>query len=204
MPKEARATEDAVTRWVEDLKRGIQPEINSRRIFERYYGWVLRFFLRRGLLHHRAEELAQDVLFQALSKIDSFREDASFDSWLFAIAANSLRNEKRWRSRKKRDGPEVSMDSANRSDMDPVELITKTESPAKARFEAQRMEALDQAIDRLSERPKQCIRLRLKGYDYTEIAELLRMSPSTVRVHVATSKKRLEKELGDTFGPWID
>ena len=38
-----------------------------------------------------AEDIMQDSLIKAIDKIDSFRGDASFGTWLYAIALNEAR-----------------------------------------------------------------------------------------------------------------
>lgn len=193
-----------VLRWIEALQRGEDAEANSRRVFRQYYAWVHRFFARRGADDARAEELAQEVFFQAFQRIGSFRGDGSFESWLFAIAANLWRNENRHRKRQKRDRPEVSIDVEADDEAAPIQVVDGAESPAEETFNKERLAALDQAIRQLPEKQQDCIRLRLAGHDYPDIAELLRLSPSTARVHVFSARKRLTKTFGDAFGQWVD
>ena len=190
--------------WVEELQRGTDVEGNSRRLFTRYYGWVRQFFARRGSSRARAEELAQEVFFQGFQRIGSYRGDGSFEAWLFAIAANHWRNERRRLSRQMRDRPEVSIDARASANGPPIVVADGGESPARSVFNNERLRALETAIDQLPEKPRDCVRLRLTGYDYREIAELLRLSPSTARVHVYTARRRLREQFGDDFGNWLD
>ncbi|MCP4663711.1 MAG: hypothetical protein GY856_50645, partial [bacterium] len=37
-----------ILRWIRELQGGIAVDTNSRRLFKRYYGWVLGFIERRG------------------------------------------------------------------------------------------------------------------------------------------------------------
>src|SRR5437899_274375 len=50
-----------------------------------------RFFRDRG----RAEEMAQEVFLRAFRGLAGWRRDASFSTWLFALAANLYRSELR-------------------------------------------------------------------------------------------------------------
>lgn len=193
-----------VLQWVAELQRGHEVEHNSRRIFKLYYGWVRGFFTRRRLPLERAEELAQETLFQAFQHIHSFRGDGSFESWLFAIAANLLRNEHRRLSQLKRDAPEISIETAALDDEKPLELVDNTATPEAAALMRERLRALDGAISKLPDRPRECIRLRLAGHGYAEIAEILRLSPSTARFHVFTARQRLKQELGEELGELED
>lgn len=187
--------------WVAELQRQTNVEFNSRRIFNRYYRWVRGFFSRRGLAAERAEDLAQETLFQALQGIRSFRSGGTFEAWLFAIAANLLRNEKRNLSRLKRAAPEVSIEAS--SPEIGAEVVDSADSPEAATFKRERLRALDRAVAELPEKPQECIRLRLAGYDYPEIGEILKLSPSTARVHVFTACQRLRDKFGEEFGEWI-
>jgi RNA polymerase sigma-70 factor (ECF subfamily) len=196
--------EREVLRWVQELQRGEEVEANSQRIFKRYYGWVRNFFIRRRMSRERAEELAQDTFFQVFERIRSFRGEGSFESWLFAITANLLRYERRRLSQQKRNAPEVPIELPDPRTGTPIEIVDDARLPEVAAFEKERQQALDRAIAQLPERPQECIRLRLAGKDYPEIAEILRLSASTARVHVFTARQRLQKELGEEFGGWFD
>lgn len=186
--------------WIAQIQQGRDVEHNSRLLFKAYYGWVRGFFTRRRLPPERAEELAQETLFQAFQHLRSFRGDGSFESWLFAIAANQLRNEHRRLSQRKRDAPEVSIEASTLDDEKPLELADGAASPEAATLMRERLREVDRAIASLPERPRDCIRLRLAGYGYAEIAELLKLSPSTARFHVFTARQRLQQELGDELG----
>jgi len=196
--------EPQVLRWVEELQREQSVEINSQRIFKRYYGWVRNFFMRRHMPLERAEELSQDTFFQLFQRIQSFRGDGTFESWLFAITANLLRYERRRLARQMRDAPEVPIESPNPTTGIVFEIADGDELPPEVAYKSERLRALDRAIARLPERPQECIRLRLAGNDYPEIAEILRLKASTARVHVFTARQRLQKEFGEEFSGWND
>ena len=54
-----------------------------------------------GLLgnHHDAEEVVQDAFVRAYHALDSFRGDASFDTWMHRITMNLARNKFHWNRR---------------------------------------------------------------------------------------------------------
>jgi RNA polymerase sigma-70 factor (ECF subfamily) len=61
-------------------------------------------------------------------------------------------------------------------------------------------ELLTQAIAGLPAQMRRCVRLRVfQDLDYDEIAEILHISPSTVKVQLFKARKRLQLELGDSF-----
>jgi RNA polymerase sigma-70 factor (ECF subfamily) len=94
---------------------------NERRVFA--------LCLRMSSDASLAEELTQDVFVRAWRKLDSFRGDSAFSSWLYPIAVNTALSERRARHRRtsrvfttddltpfekapgeKRAGPEVGFD----------------------------------------------------------------------------------------------
>lgn len=193
----------AVQRWVEELQKGINVEGNSRRLFSFYYGWVRRFFQRRSVRPEEAEELTQEVFLQVFQKVRSYRGEGTFRSWLFAAATNVLRNDRRRRSQQKRDGRPVSLETGE-PDEGTRDLKDPAVSPLETFYRRERLDALAAAIRELPEKQRDCIRLRLAGRDYAEIAVLLKLAPSTVRVHVHAARQRLVASLGEEYGPWLD
>lgn len=200
----ATVEEEQILRWVGELQRGEKIEANSQNLFKHYYAWVKNFFVRRNVPPERAEELAQDTFFQVFERIQSFRGDGSFNSWLFAITANLLRYERRRLAQQKRNAPEVPIETPDPRSGTSMEIVDGALLPEAAAYENQRRKALDQAIAQLPVRPQECIRLRLAGNDYPEIAEILRLSASTARVHVFTARQRLQEEFGEEFRGWFD
>lgn len=194
-----------VLRWVRELQRGVGVERNSRRIFTRYYGWVRGFFGRRGFAPEDAEDLTQETLLRVFHDLASFRgRDSSFDSWLFAVAANICRNERRRLGRDKRTAEVISLGSGDGQQGGEVLQIKGGEvSPERAAFEQQRRKALDRAIEKLPPQMRECLALRLgRDLKYREIATLLKIDVDTVKAHLYQARQRLRAELGEEFGQW--
>ncbi len=187
---------------VRRLQDGTATEDDSRWLFARYYRWVLGYFLRRQVPEHRAEELTQDTFLQMFREIGTFRGESTFESWLFAIAANVLRNERRRHGQEMRNAPEVPLD-ATPEDAPPLEIAADQPSPERAAFEEQRRQALGRAIAELPPQMRQCFVLRReRELKYREIAALLKISIDTVKAHLFQARQRLKADLGEELGPW--
>ena len=196
--------EAELRRRVEELRAGIAVEKNSRWLFERYYSRVLGFVRRRGL-PDPAEDLTQDTFLQVFQEIRSFRGQSSFESWLFAIAANVCRNERRRRGREKRDAPEIPLDVGDEPDAPRLEIAAEQAAPDQDAFERERRVALNRATLKLPPQMRYCLALRLdRGLKYREIAVLLKISIDTVKAHLFQARQRLKDELGDEYGKWED
>ena len=187
-----------------ELRAGVGVEINSHRVFERYYPWVRRFFSRLGYAVADCEDLAQDTLGRVFSQLESFRDEGSFKSWLFAVAANRHRNEIRRRHREKRNAAEVPI-NAPVEDGPPWEPPSPDVSPDQAAFENERREALAQAVKELPRQMGQVLALRIvQDLKYREIAAVLQISIETVKAHLSQARQRLRTELGEDYGEWVD
>ncbi len=180
--------------WVKALQQDRDIETNSRRIFKVCFGPIRGFLV--GRLHDgdRAEELVQETFLQAFQRIRSFRHDGSFEAWLFAIAANLVRNEWRRRSQQKRKADEISLDDIDTEDPD---VANSGDSPERESAARERLRAVMTAIELLPEKQQNCIRLYLAGHDYGDIGELLKIAASTARVHVHAARKRLREQFPD-------
>jgi RNA polymerase sigma-70 factor (ECF subfamily) len=66
---------------------------------------------------------------------------------------------------------------------------------------AERLRAVDSAIEALPPQQRQCLLLRaVEELSYEEIAATLRLSVHTVRNHLAQARQSLRRQLGDGFG----
>ena len=73
-----------------------------------------------------------------------------------------------------------------------------TAEPLRRLLGRERRDLVLKAIEGLPARMRRCVRLRvLQDLDYDEIAEILQLSPSTVKVQLFKARKRLQMELGD-------
>jgi RNA polymerase sigma-70 factor (ECF subfamily) len=192
-------------RTIAELQAGVRIEANSRRLFDRYYPWVRRFFVRRGYTAQDGEDLAQETLGRVFRQLSSFRNESTFDSWLFAVAANLHRNENRRRHREKRDAPEVSIDDRTSEDAPPWQPAALDASPARTAYEKERREALAKAVQELPPQMRQVLALRVDHeLKYREIAAVLQISIETVKAHLFQARQRLREELGEDHGEWED
>lgn len=193
-----------INRVVEGLRAGHEVEENARTLFRHFYPKVLRFFLGHGFDASDAEDLAQDTLRRALGGLRTFRGTSSFESWLFAIAANLRRNALRTRTRH-RANDHYSLDAETPDDAPArtTDLADERPSPEKVAYERQRLDALQRALGSLSEQKRRCLFLRLeKGLGYREIAAVLGVEINTVKSHLSQARQKLKHELGEELGNW--
>jgi RNA polymerase sigma factor (sigma-70 family) len=101
-----------------DIKRGFTVEENFRQLFERRYPQIRRFFQRKGFSPEDSYELTQETFLSVYKGLKDFRQESSFDNWMFSIAENIWRSELERRKARKRDAPLVSLDQEIASETD--------------------------------------------------------------------------------------
>jgi RNA polymerase sigma-70 factor (ECF subfamily) len=175
-----------------------------RRLFDLYSPRLYHFFSRRGFPHADCLDLTQETFLGIYKGIGAFRRDSSFETWLFTIATNAYRKRLRWGVAGKRDAPEVSLEGSSEEggSMATLDTLAATDLPAPGEemLQRERSLVLRQAIDRLPEQMRKCLILRVDHeMAYKEIAVVLRLSPETVKVHLARARRRLQEELGPYF-----
>jgi RNA polymerase sigma-70 factor (ECF subfamily) len=130
-----------------------------------------------------AEDIVQEAFGRALRGLEGFEEERPFRPWFFTIVRNVGRNTAAWRSRW---GYEPLSETLPARGGDPL-------SEAEGREVQERVEA---GLDLLSPMQRTCFRLYdLEGFSATEVAEMLGLEESTVRVHVHRARRGLRKAL---------
>lgn len=187
---------------VEQLRQGRDREQGFRQLFDRFYGPLYRFFAGRGF-GAECQDLVQETFLRAFRGMEGFRGGAPWEQWLFRIAANTAAKAWRHRGAAKRAGRAVAWEeqTAERS-LPTVDRSHGAEAPAPLRrlLDQERRERLGRAIDGLPAQMRRCVRLRVfQDLEYEEIAAVLLISPSTVKVQLFKARKRLQGELADAL-----
>lgn len=122
MPSEAAEATDE--HLVARARAGVPAAFDA--LVRRHHGRI--YGLTYGMMRNSADaaELTQDAFFSAYRKLDSFRGDASFTSWLHRIATNACLMRLRSRRRK----PEVPLDPRSSPDDDTPAPHADPEDPA--------------------------------------------------------------------------
>jgi RNA polymerase sigma-70 factor (ECF subfamily) len=190
---------------VERLRDEAGREESFRLLFDRFYGPLYRFFEHRGFSREECQDLIQETFLRVYRSCGAFRGEARWEHWLFRIAANTA--SKAWRrstaaKRGGRSDPCQGEDGEGSPPAGAGETSPGAEAPSQLRrlLDSERKELLIRALDGLPAQMRRCVRLRmLQDLDHVEIAEILQISPSTVKVQLFKARKRLRLELADNF-----
>jgi RNA polymerase sigma-70 factor (ECF subfamily) len=152
------------------------------RLYRAHVGRVHSLCLRMARDRGQAEELTQDVFVRAWEKLEQYRGDSSFSTWLHRLAVNFVVGEFRKRSRWR----EI-FASSSQSSPPPEALST---SPPTVDLE------LDRAIAGLPERARLVFVLHdIEGYKHSEIASLMGSAVGTSKAHLHRARQLLREAL---------
>jgi len=159
------------------------------------YERELYSYLRRYLgSAELAEDAFQSAFLQVHLKCDQFEEGRRFKPWLYAIATNQAIDVQR----KDRRHRAVSLDSTGGNPQVDRErklvdlMISGHPEPAARVHEEERKEALQGAIDQLSDQMRTVVHLvYYQGLKYREAAEVMRIPVGTVKSRLHTAVARL-------------
>ena len=159
--------------------------------------------LARGITGNAedAEEVVQDVFWTVVRKIDTFRGESAFGSWLYRIVANAAYQKVRGRQSRR---AEVSLDDVlplfderGRHVAPMADWSSRVDDHA---VQIDLRMALTSAIDKLPADYRTAVLLRdVEGLSHLQIAEVLSLSVPTVKSRVHRARLFLRKELGDTM-----
>jgi RNA polymerase sigma-70 factor (ECF subfamily) len=133
----------------------------------------------------RADDLVQDALERALTRLDTFQPGTNMRAWLFTILRNAFINDLR-RARLAPTAPET------------IEGMMAPAPPSQDHGLA--LGDLRRALDRLSPEMREVVLLiGLEGLSYEEAADILKVKVGTVKSRLSRGRESLRRLLdGDT------
>jgi len=161
----------------------------ARALYDAHVDRVFRICYRFAGEDHLAQDFTQETFVRAFTKIDTFRGEAAFGSWLGSIATavslNGLRTAKRFRSRE-------------------TELVDDVRAaPSRSPLEPDLERKLCRAIDDLPSGYRTVFLLHdLEGYTHAEIGEILGITAGTSKSQLFRARHRLRDELSEFAGEW--
>jgi RNA polymerase sigma-70 factor (ECF subfamily) len=153
-------------------------------LFARWAGRVLRFVERMVGEASVAEDLVQETFVRVWRARGRYRAEARFSTWLFTIAGNAARNERRRPFRRAPHEPEGD-----------ASALAADDPPADAQLAARReAKALEAALAALPPRQREALWLRaVEGLSYAEVAAALGASEMSVKALIHRARVALAR-----------
>ena len=154
-------------------------------MLENYLERICAWARGRTFSNEEAEELAQEITYQAVSGLARLRDESRFEPWLWGVASNCA---KAFRRRKGKERALFLYDV-------PENLFTETEAPEE---DEELYGKLREKIAMLSRSYRDVIMLHYyDGLSTKQIAEKLGLPEGTVTWRLSEARKRLGKECQD-------
>ena len=148
-------------------------------LYRAHSGAVFALCLRMVGDRARAEELAQEAFVRAWQRLESFRGDSAFTSWLHRLTVNVVLGDRR--SQIRRQGREA-----------PLERSSTARRPAAVGAAVD----LERAISALPPRARAVFVLfEIHGYRHPEVAEMLGISVGASKAQLSRARSLLREVL---------
>ena len=158
-----------------------------RRLVEMYTPRV--YGLVRNLVRSQteAEDVTQEVFFKVYRKLDTFRQDSAFYTWLYRVAVNAATD---WLKKKRQDRA-IQLD-----DFGAMSLADDADGPDQNVRTKDLRKEVRMAMGELPEKFRTILVLReLEGLQYEEISAVLQISKGTVESRIFRARAKLKIEL---------
>ena len=138
-----------------------------------------------------AEDVVQDAFLLALRKLDTFKGNSQFYTWLFRIARNTAI------SKLRRKKPTVSLESTDSEQR--LDFPDDSPAPSAEMERRERQTELMRAMDKLSGEHREILVLReMEELDYESISEITELPVGTVRSRLHRARSQLRELLQQT------
>ena len=149
---------------------------------DRVYGKALTMIRNRD----EAADLTQDVFVKVFHALPSFRQDASFSTWLYTITANTCLNHLEKMQRRPWWGMAVNTDEVCVDAQQSEELFSMAGQTVE---QTELGEMIEQTMDMVSDTSRETICLRyFEGLDYQSMANRLGISLSALKMRLKRAR----------------
>lgn len=168
-----------------DVERVLEGDISAfENIVRRWQHPLINLAYRFCRDPQKAEEMAQDAFMQIYRKLDKFRGDSTFSTWVFSVSLNLYRSTMRRKS--------LPFESTNA-----LETVAGGQHPQLQVEQKEREELIRQAVAALPRRYRDAvIMFYFREMDLQETAAILGISEGTAKAWLHRGRKLLGKKLG--------
>lgn len=181
----------------ESLVAEIQTDTNADEacalLYDRHFMYIQSIGWRSGIHSNDIDDFVNTVFFKAFSKIQQYRAESKFRTWLTTIALNEARTRI---SRTKRDKVCVGGDAYHTAISTIVPTSCNHQPVDDLMCARESAQIINKAISRLSDPHREIISMVILGTNYEGISAALGVEIGTVRSRLARARESLALMLG--------
>jgi len=154
-------------------------------LYNRYHHAMFNVAMRIVKKSDEAEDVMQESMITAFNKLDTFKGNASFGSWLKKIVINNSIVQYKRSKRFVTTDEEILKDDYDDSFQENNEDFSKTKA-----------NKVISCMEHLNDKYQQILSLHfIEGFDYEEICEIMQISYANCRTLISRAKERLRTKL---------
>lgn len=141
-----------------------------------------------------AEDVTQEVFTTIYLSLETFEGNSKLSTWIYSVTTNKCKEFLRKKTRKKRSGYHTGLETED-SHTVPIQIV-EFQHPGVVLEDKERANVLFSAIEQLAENQQLAYTLnKIEGRSYQEVAEIMKVSVSSVESLLFRAKKRLRQLL---------
>ena len=184
IPSTTFAALAGLTEGTRETQEPVELHDQVAKIYETARNDVYRYIVLMGVAPEQAQEICQETFLRLYVALRKGQCIENARAWIFAVARNQAFT--------------VRAAGASTTHLDPEaadQMSCDSPSPEQSVLDHEKMRRLESAVHSLSEQQRACFRLRVEGFRYREIAEIIGVSTSTVAEFMQRAVVRLRKAL---------
>lgn len=162
------------------------------KIIEKYKDKTFNYVYSQVKDYDEALDITQEIFIMTIEALRSFRRESKFSTWFYSIMVNYCKNYRKKNSRYNL----VSINSSRGEDEYDMQLPDDRENPENEVIMNDSLRIVKDEIDKLPDDYREILLLRdIQGLTYNEIAEILDISLSNVKVRIHRGREFLKNRL---------
>jgi RNA polymerase sigma-70 factor (ECF subfamily) len=185
---------DEIEAWISQAQQG--DDVAFGKLVEHYHDRLYNQLYRVARNHEDAKELCQQTWVKVWNKLDTFRGDAAFFSWVYRIGTYTALD--LLRKKKRKAEVEYLEEWGAERNPDDVALRPAAVQPDKAMEQSEIMETFREALEKISPAHREALILReVEGLSYEEIAKMAGVKKGTVMSRIFNARKSIQHYMED-------
>jgi RNA polymerase sigma-70 factor, ECF subfamily len=161
-------------------------------IIERYQDKTFNYVYSQVKDYDEALDITQEIFIMTIEALRSFRRESKFSTWFYSIMVNYCKNYRKKNSRYNL----VSINSSRGEEEYDLQLPDERENPEQEVILNDSLRIVREEIGMLPDDYREILLLRdIEGLSYNEIAEILEISLSNVKVRIHRGREFLKNRL---------